>query len=679
MGVDRRGALFYACDGLAVDPARSTSVSNALTPNSSITQIAFGSTVDALQLHSFPGANRVIYLDFTGHTTSGTAWNSSFTGGAPIVSQPFDLDGDPSSFSASERSVIQSVWQRVAEDYAPFAIDVTTQDPGVEALRRTDSSDQAFGIRVVLSPTNWYNSGAGGVGYIGSFNWNSDTPCFAFTSSLANHPKYIAEAAAHEAGHTVGLNHDGASGGGATEYYAGQGDWAPIMGVGYYKTITQFSKGEYPNANNTQDDFAVISSYAPLATDDVGNSLSTAKLLSGSSIADGGTIETRSDVDLFRFDTGGGNVSLSIVSPAPEANLHLQAELINSSGQVLLSSPVSSLTASFSSFLNAGTYYLRISGVGYGDAYSTGYTDYGSVGNYVITGTLVQTTFTKAAPVAMASVSKTAGTAPLTVSFTGSNSYDTDGSIVGYRWDFGNGDISNSANPTYTYANVGAYTATLTVTDNDGLTSSSSIGISVSAAANLAPVAVASADKTSGPAPLTVVFSPAGSYDPDGVIASYAWNFGDGSTSAEATPTKTYSVAGTYSARLTITDNAGATASSFVTISAGTDPANDVDVAQYGLSTTTAGNNGTSAVATVVVRNRQNLVVANAAVTIQWSGVVSNSTTARTDGNGVAVLTSKSTKRNGTITGVITSVAPATGGYDTQIYAEPTSRSVATR
>ena len=79
----------------------------------------------------------------------------------------------------------------------------------------------------------------------------------------------------------------------------------------------------------------------------------------------------------------------------------------------------------------------------------------------------------------------------LTVSFTGSNSYDTDGSIVGYRWDFGNGDISNSANPTYTYANVGAYTATLTVTDNDGLTSSSSIGISVSAAANLAPVAVA--------------------------------------------------------------------------------------------------------------------------------------------------------------------------------------------
>ncbi len=74
--------------------------------------------------------------------------------------------------------------------------------------------------------------------------------------------KSCAEAASHEAGHTLGLGHDGANGT-QTEYYGGQGSgntgWAPIMGVGYDQTVTQWSKGEYANANNTQDDLAIIS------------------------------------------------------------------------------------------------------------------------------------------------------------------------------------------------------------------------------------------------------------------------------------------------------------------------------------------------------------------------------------------------------------------------------------
>jgi hypothetical protein len=55
-------------------------------------------SADALNLHSLPGAALTLYLDFNGHTTSGTPWNTSFTGGNPIVSQPFDLDGSPSTF-----------------------------------------------------------------------------------------------------------------------------------------------------------------------------------------------------------------------------------------------------------------------------------------------------------------------------------------------------------------------------------------------------------------------------------------------------------------------------------------------------------------------------------------------------------------------------------------------------
>src|SRR5262249_22697296 len=159
-------------------------------------------------LHSRPSCTKKIYLDFKGFTTSGTAWNSAFTSGADIVSAPFDMDGDPTTFNATECAVIQNAWQRVAEDYSPFDVDVTTEDPGVEALRKPTTSDAAYGVRVVISPTSAWYPNAGGVAYVGSFNWSTDTPCFVFSSNLGpNDERYIAEAAAHEVGHTLGLSH----------------------------------------------------------------------------------------------------------------------------------------------------------------------------------------------------------------------------------------------------------------------------------------------------------------------------------------------------------------------------------------------------------------------------------------------------------------------------------------
>ncbi|SDZ24593.1 PKD domain-containing protein [Micromonospora pattaloongensis] len=86
---------------------------------------------------------------------------------------------------------------------------------------------------------------------------------------------------------------------------------------------------------------------------------------------------------------------------------------------------------------------------------------------------------------------------------------------------------------------------------------------------NRAPIAVASANRTSGPAPLTVTFSSAGSSDPEGGALTYAWNFGDGTTSTAANPTKTYNANGTYTATLTVRDPAGATGSSSVVIAVG--------------------------------------------------------------------------------------------------------------
>jgi PKD repeat protein len=90
---------------------------------------------------------------------------------------------------------------------------------------------------------------------------------------------------------------------------------------------------------------------------------------------------------------------------------------------------------------------------------------------------------------------------------------------------------------------------------------------------NQAPVAAASANPTTGPAPLTVSFSSAGSFDPEDQPLTYAWTFGDGATSTAANPTHTYSQAGLYSARLTVSDGVKSTASTPVTISVGNKPA----------------------------------------------------------------------------------------------------------
>ncbi|WP_459800432.1 carbohydrate-binding protein [Herbidospora sp. RD11066] len=87
--------------------------------------------------------------------------------------------------------------------------------------------------------------------------------------------------------------------------------------------------------------------------------------------------------------------------------------------------------------------------------------------------------------------------------------------------------------------------------------------------ANRNPIARASSDKTSGAAPLTVGFSSSGSSDPEGGSLSYSWNFGDGTSSTSANPSKTYSANGSYTATLTVRDPQGLTGSASVNITVG--------------------------------------------------------------------------------------------------------------
>jgi subtilisin-like proprotein convertase family protein len=341
-------------------------------------------------LHSNPGATKVIYLDFDGYTTSGTFWNTDFTNGQDFTTPPYDFNGNP-AFSNAELEQIQRIWERVTEDFLPFNVDVTTEDPGVEALRNLGGADDEWGIRVVMGEDQM-NTGAGGIAYIGSFTWDTDTPCFVFNPTETG----VAEAISHEVGHTLGLLHDGDPPFG---YYQGHGtgatSWAPIMGVGYYVSLVQWSEGDYPNANNQEDDLDTITSqngfdYLP---DDYGDTSAAASPfnISGSDISAEGFIGQTDDVDFFTFATGSGHITIDIDPFYHDPDLDILATLYDSSGGVVATSnPVDALNASFSLDLPGGTYFLSIDGTGRdpipGDP---GYPDYGSLGFYSIAGTVI--------------------------------------------------------------------------------------------------------------------------------------------------------------------------------------------------------------------------------------------------------------------------------------------------
>jgi PKD repeat protein len=303
--------------------------------------------------------------------------------------------------------------------------------------------------------------------------------------------KYVAEAISHEAGHNLGLSHDGQTGGSA--YYAGHGSgatsWAPIMGVGYSKSLVQWSKGEYTNANNTEDDLARIPMFgAPLRADDHGDTFAAATPLTATAgagtvgLSGNGVIGTRTDVDMHSFSSGAGTIALTISPAARSANLDIQAELYDANGTLVASAnPVDALNASISaSNVAAGTYYLKVDGIGKGDL-ATGYSDYGSLGQYVVSGSAPAAA--DQAPIAIASATPTSGTAPVTVNFNGSGSYDPDGGALTYSWNFGDGSAASTvANPSHVYNAAGNYTATLTVTDPGGAAATTQILIAVASA-----------------------------------------------------------------------------------------------------------------------------------------------------------------------------------------------------
>lgn len=393
--VTRRGELFYAC-GLNCDHGDQPQATEAASESASIGPTDPGpyDPSQAFLLHSRPGANRVIYLDFDGHTdTTPNYWEDG------AASPPYNISGNnPAIFEDDERLRIIEIWQRVAEDYAMFDIDVTTEDPGVEALRKSSSSDAQFGMRCVIggSGSTWFGGNVGGVALSNTFSASQDVPCWVFpVGGTGFGAKNVAEASSHEVGHTLGLAHDGIEG--VTGASTGQGNWGPIMGVSYSKPISQWDKGEFASPNNTQDDLAVmISKGAVYRPDDHGSTLATAtKLSADSSTASvNGVIERNTDLDFFRIDAVSGSLVINIKPIALGANLRLEVKLYDSGGTLLqtaISADVSGVNngtqpVTLARTVTAGVFYVSVDGIGNGDVLTTGYTDYASLGQY--TGTI---------------------------------------------------------------------------------------------------------------------------------------------------------------------------------------------------------------------------------------------------------------------------------------------------
>lgn len=140
----------------------------------------------------------------------------------------------------------------------------------------------------------------------------------------------------------------------------------------------------------------------------------------------------------------------------------------------------------------------------------------------------------------------------LIISFTDQSS-DSGGTIIAWNWDFGDGQTSPVKNPLHIYSDPGTYMVTLTVTDNDLETNSFSQEIVLNEASNEPPIG----SFTHTVSDLTVSFTDQ-SIDPDGTIIAWNWNFGNGQTSSIKNPIHIYTVDGTYTVMLTVTDNDGA-------------------------------------------------------------------------------------------------------------------------
>jgi hypothetical protein len=330
--------------------------------------------------NSQPNAVATLYLDFDGHRVQSAYWN----GGAPLQCASSGLTDVQ----------ITEIFNRVAEDFRPFDVNVTTDST------KFLSAPLEMRMRIIVTSTSNWRPNVGGISYITSFSWGDDTPGFVFSDRLENNTKYIAECCSHEIGHTLGLFHQARYNEQDVQsesYHTGNGSgeigWAPIMGNSYGKNMSSWNLGpsQY-SATENQDNLEVITTENGFGfrMDDFENDLNESAFNLGvNTFLLSGVISTNMDVDAFQFQVSeNSRVHLEakpggINAMAEGVNMDIQLSIYNDKKERIgIYNPEETAGISADITLNAGKYYITIEGVG-----NANMSDYSSLGSYTIEGT----------------------------------------------------------------------------------------------------------------------------------------------------------------------------------------------------------------------------------------------------------------------------------------------------
>lgn len=345
---------------------------------------------DVFALHSNPAAKKKFYLDFDGHVLQNTYWND-WTNRYTITAYPFDTDGDPASFSGAEREAIFEIWRRVIPAFEVLDVDITTEYVGnsEDFLEQTSADDEYYGVRAIVAnglgqqlkdfPDVW-GWGVTNALFVDDERSYYNSVCI-MADLMQHNVEYIAKCIQHELGHSAGLSHDGTVN---RQYYSGHSDpdgthaWSPIMGSPYHK-LSQFSKGEYFQANQLQDDYAILGKSIGFLADDFAGYDTQLFLQQSGAIQ--GMINFPYDMDCWMINSNANN-SMYISAEPSTVNSHvvIRVFIVDEKNEIL-----DLVTPGNFSLGKTGMYRLCVSGAGYGspmNSQPTGWTAYGSVGKY---------------------------------------------------------------------------------------------------------------------------------------------------------------------------------------------------------------------------------------------------------------------------------------------------------